>query len=151
MPTRGRPSHAHAPPLPPAAQCGAPRAREIGAIRCGETRKTENATRKSADNIRTHASSRGVGQPGLRGCQAQDQGSPAHAATRLRLPPGERGTGYAIASSLPGAQEHPAYGPLHRADSGTIQGVVERLRTETASARAPRRIRAREAKEGRNP
>src|SRR5215831_15311211 len=39
-------------------------------------------------------------QPGLRGRQAQNQGSPAHAAACLRVPPSECRTGYSIAAEI---------------------------------------------------
>ncbi len=42
------------------------------------------------------------------------QGSPAHAATRLRLRAGQQGSRHPRAASLPGPQEHSAHGQVHR-------------------------------------
>ncbi len=46
--------------------------------------------------------------------QAPVQGSPAHAAARLRLRPSQQGARHAGFASLPRTQEYPAYGALHR-------------------------------------
>jgi Phage integrase family len=67
-----------------------------------------------------------------RACEAAGlkKGAPAHAAARLWFPPGERGAGYPVAASLSRAQEHPAYGSLHRTGTDPVQGLVEGLRRE---------------------
>src|SRR5262249_11999547 len=80
-------------------------------------------------------------QPGLRGRRAQNQGSPAHAPACLRIPPSERWPGYAVAAALPRPQEHPAHSEIHRADSDTIQGVVEGLRERTREKGFPNNSR----------
>src|SRR5262249_37892778 len=73
-------------------------------------------------------------QPSYGGRQAQNQGSPPHAPARLRLPPGKRRTGYAIAAGVPRTQEHPAHSTLHRAGPDTIQRMVEGLNDEKATS-----------------
>ena len=45
---------------------------------------------------------------------------PAHAATRLRLCPSERGPRHTGATGLARAQKHPAHGALHRTCAGSI-------------------------------
>src|SRR5262249_25646031 len=72
-------------------------------------------------------------QPGLRSRQAQNQGSPAHASTRLRLPPSERRTRYPIAAGVPRAQEHPAHRQIYGTSADPIQRLVEGLSQITPS------------------
>jgi len=45
---------------------------------------------------------------------------PAHAATRLRLCPSERGPRHTGATGLARPQEHPAHGAVHRVGSGSV-------------------------------
>ena len=59
------------------------------------------------------------------GCRAGLQGSPPHAQARLWLCTGEQGARYAGAAGLPGPQEYPAHGPLHRIVAGSVQGLLE--------------------------
>src|SRR6516162_544687 len=47
---------------------------------------------------------------------------------RLRLQARKRRPRYARPASLPGPQEHPAHGTLHRAGTDPFQGMVERLK-----------------------
>jgi integrase len=51
-----------------------------------------------------------------------------HMLRHAWFPPGERGAGYAVAASLSRAQEHPAYGSVHRTSANPVQGLVERLK-----------------------
>jgi hypothetical protein len=48
----------------------------------------------------------------------------AHAATRLRLCPGEHGPRHTRAAGVPRSQEHPAYGALHRVGTASVQGLL---------------------------
>src|SRR5262249_49949927 len=48
----------------------------------------------------------------------------AHAATWLRLRPGERGPRHSVAPSLARAQEHPAHGALHGAGARPLQELL---------------------------
>ena len=55
------------------------------------------------------------------------QGSPPHAAARLRLRPGQQGPRYPGAAGLSRPQEHPAHGALHRAVTRSVQGLLAEL------------------------
>jgi hypothetical protein len=52
---------------------------------------------------------------------------PTHAAPRLWLRPGQCGARHAGAASMAWAQEHPAYGQVHRAGAGQVQKLLARL------------------------
>jgi integrase len=62
-------------------------------------------------------------------CCRQDRvrGASSHAAACLWLCPGQRRARYKVAAGVSGAQEHPAYGALHRADAQPIQELLEGL------------------------
>jgi len=47
-------------------------------------------------------------------------GASAHAAPQLRLQAGQRWPGHPRDPALPGTQEHPAYGKVHRAGAGEV-------------------------------
>src|SRR6516225_936009 len=51
-------------------------------------------------------------------------GTPAHAATRLRLRPGERRPRHTGATGLARPQKHPTHGALHRVVAASIQGLL---------------------------
>src|SRR5262249_58539701 len=59
-------------------------------------------------------------------CSGQDAVSDpsAHAATWLRLRPGERGPRHSVAPSLARAQEYPAHCALYRAGARSVQGLL---------------------------
>src|SRR5262249_30733199 len=70
-------------------------------------------------------------------CQLRIPAAPPHAATFLRLQARQRRRRYPLATSLPGAQEHPAHGALFRAVTQPVQGLLEGL--ELMKKTIPRR------------
>src|SRR5262249_23636725 len=62
----------------------------------------------------------------------------AHAATWLRLCPGERGPRHTGATGLARAQEHPAHGALHRAVAASVQGLLALLDRRSRHRSCPR-------------
>src|SRR5262249_50720995 len=75
----------------------------------------------------------------------------AHAATWLRLCPGERGPRHSVAPSLARAQEYPAHGALHGAGARPLQellaldrGLLRPVRQRRQKYHKPRMPRRRE-------
>jgi hypothetical protein len=68
--------------------------------------------------------------------QAAIPGTSTHAATRLRLRPGEHGPRHTGAKGLARAQEHPAHGALHGAGAGSVQGSRTQHGQTTGLARS---------------
>jgi hypothetical protein len=58
------------------------------------------------------------------------QGPSAHAPSFLRLRVGQCRARHPITASIPRAQQHSAYRPLHGASAGPVQELLERLRTK---------------------
>ena len=56
--------------------------------------------------------------------QAGLQGTPPHAAARLRLRSRQQGPRYTRPASLPWPQEHPAHCAIHRAVARSVQGLL---------------------------
>jgi integrase len=63
----------------------------------------------------------------LKDDSAGDQSARSYATPRLRLCPGECGCRYAGAASLSGPPQHPEYGALFGASTGSVQGILARL------------------------
>ena len=107
------------------------------AQRAGNARASPAATRERAQSVRVRkrAEARPLTTAGFArmieraaiGGQSRAQGPPSHAPARLRLRPCERGARHAGRASLSRAQEHSAYGPIHRAGAGPVQEFLERL------------------------
>jgi hypothetical protein len=61
------------------------------------------------------------------GCQAGLQVASPHATPRLWIRVGQQRARYPGAAGLSGAQEHPAHGTIHRAVTGSVQGLLAGL------------------------
>src|SRR5262249_11908190 len=100
---------------------------------CRDTRAATPAARTGGILARLHdRAGRADDAQGLPCAIRSDRGSgqdaipdtPAHAAPRLRLRPGERRPRYAGATGLARPQEHPAHGALHRVVAASVQGLL---------------------------
>jgi integrase len=67
------------------------------------------------------------------------QGTPSHAAARLRLRSGQQGARYAVATGLPRPQEHSAHRALHRTVTRSVQGLLALMRPNGHAGRSRRR------------